>query len=301
MHVNKTYDVIIIGGSYAGLSAGMALGRSLREVLIIDEGKPCNIKAEYSHNFITQDGKTPAEISIEAKLQVAKYPTINFYDGLASFGRKVAENIEITTDKGDKFLAKKLIFATGLKDVLPAIEGFSQCWGISIVFCPYCHGYEVKNEKMGVLGNGDFGYEYVKMISNWTNNITLFTNGKATLTTTQVNKLKGNGIKIVEAEIECFNHNNGHVQQITLKDGNNVFVKAVYAKPPFVQTLVIPTLLGCELTEEGLIMVDERRKTNVNGVFACGDNSSLRSIATAVYTGSMAGIAANKELMEEAF
>src|SRR5690606_20068845 len=110
---NKSFEVIIVGGSYAGLSAAMALGRSLRHVLIIDSGLPCNRQTPHSHNFLTQDGKTPKEISTLAKKQVEKYKTVKFHNGRATGGLKSADGFEITTDTGDKFTAKKLIFATG--------------------------------------------------------------------------------------------------------------------------------------------------------------------------------------------
>ena len=182
----KDFDVIIVGGSYSGLAAGMALGRSLRRVLIIDSGKPCNRQTPHSHNFITQDGKTPKEIATLAKQQVEKYETVTFFNGLATNGVKTKEGFEIQTASGETFFAKKIIFATGIKDIMADIEGYADCWGISVLHCPYCHGYEVRNEITGILGNGEYGFEFSGLISNWTKKLTLFTNGKSTLTTEQV-------------------------------------------------------------------------------------------------------------------
>ena len=119
---NNEYEVIIIGGSYAGLSAAMTLGRSLRETLIIDAGKPCNRQTPHSHNFLTQDGSTPKEISDIAKNQVLQYDSVKFYEGLASSGKRTNEGFEITTSKGDVFTAKKLVLASGIKDLLPGIK-----------------------------------------------------------------------------------------------------------------------------------------------------------------------------------
>ena len=198
----KMFDVIIIGGSYSGLSAAMALGRSLRNVLIIDENKPCNSQTPHSHNFITQDGETPADISMKARVHVEKYKTVQFYDGRAAKGIKTKNGFEIETVFGDKYEAKKLIFATGVKDIMPNIENFSECWGRSIIHCPYCHGYEVRNQKTGILGNGEYGFEFSKMINNWTKDLTLYTNGKSTLTDEETNKLKDNNINIIELEID---------------------------------------------------------------------------------------------------
>ncbi|MEL6971969.1 MAG: NAD(P)/FAD-dependent oxidoreductase, partial [Bacteroidota bacterium] len=155
MKSNNGFDVIIVGGSYSGLSAAMALGRSLRNILIIDSGLPCNRQTPHSHNFITQDGEQPAAIAEKAKAQVLNYDTIRFLHGKAISGKKTENGFTITTQKEETFTAKKLVFATGVKDIMPDIGGFSACWGISVIHCPYCHGYEVKNEKTGILANGD--------------------------------------------------------------------------------------------------------------------------------------------------
>lgn len=302
MNVKESFDVIIIGGSYAGLSAGLALGRSLRKVLIIDGGKPCNRQTPHSHNFLTQDGKAPGAISAEARRQVELYGTVKFYDGLATGGTKAAKGFEIATGSGDTFEAKKLIFATGVKDFMPEIVGFAQCWGISVLHCPYCHGYEVRNETTGILGNGEAGYELSKLISNWTQDLTLFTNGNAGLGKDQAKKLEKHGIKIVETEISSFTHAKGQIENIVFRDGSVQAVKAVYARVPFIQHSNIPAQLRCELTEQGLIKVDTLQKTSIPGVFACGDNSIImRSVANAVSSGNFAGVMANKEMIEEAF
>lgn len=164
----KHFEVIIIGGSYSGLSAAMSLGRSLRQVLVIDSGLPCNRQTPHSHNFITQDGEKPAVISAKAKLQVDIYKTVQFYNGLAVKALKTESGFEIETESGVVFTSRKVLFATGVKDLLPEIEGFAACWGISVLHCPYCHGYEVKNEKTAIIANGEMGFEYAKLISNWT-------------------------------------------------------------------------------------------------------------------------------------
>ncbi|MBK1897738.1 NAD(P)/FAD-dependent oxidoreductase [Chryseobacterium paridis] len=296
------FDVIIIGGSYAGLSAAMALGRSLRNVLIIDGGKPCNAQTPYSHNFLTQDGKTPKEISNEATSQVKKYSSVEFYDGLAIKLLKTDSGFEVETQSGQRFKSKKLIIATGIKDIKPDISGFDECWGISVLHCPYCHGYEVKNEKTGIIGDGDFAFEFSKMISHWTKDLTLFTNGKSTLLEDQIKRLKEKNIYLDENEISSIEHINGKVENIIFKNGNQHPVKAIYAKVPFEQNLNISGDLGIEIAESGHIKTDAFYKTNVYGAYACGDSSSMmRSVANAVGSGNFAGAMVNKELIEEEF
>src|SRR5690606_22640357 len=150
----KDFEVIIIGGSYAGLSAAMALGRSLRSDLIIDGGLPCNMQTPHSHNYITQDGEKPSAIAEKVKAQALNHRTLKLQNDYAIQGRKNDDGFEITTQSGKKLQAKKLIFATGIKDTIPDIEGFLECWGISVIHCPYCHGYEFRHKTTGIFANG---------------------------------------------------------------------------------------------------------------------------------------------------
>ena len=302
MKNEKYYDVIIIGGSYAGLSAAMALGRALRNVLILDSGLPCNRQTPHSHNFITQDGEKPYEIAKKAKAQVLQYDTVKFHEGLAINGTKTNSGFIITTETGESFKAKNLLFATGVKDIMSDMEGFSECWGISVIHCPYCHGYEVRNEKTGILANGDFAFHYAQLINNWTKDLTIFTNGKATLTQEQTDRIKKHNISIIEKEIDFLNHEDGKVRQIVFKDNSTFDLTAIYSRPAFEQHCKIPENLGCEITEQGHIKVDMLQKTNIDNVLACGDSTSMmRSVANAVATGNLAGAMINNDLTLEEF
>jgi thioredoxin reductase len=291
-------DVIIVGGSYAGLSAAMALGRALRSVLIIDSGKPCNAQTPHSHNFITQDGNTPKAIAASALDQVLKYDTVKLHSGVVTHVSRTIAGFEVTTEKDEVFRAKKLLFSTGLKDEFPPIDGFKECWGISVLHCPYCHGYEVRHQSIGVLGNGDIGYEFSKLISNWTGNLTLYTNGAATLTAEQIQKLEQHQIRIEEKEIASFQHEAGAINSILFKDGSRANVSAMFARIAFKQHCQVPEALGCELTEQGLIKTDDFQRTTVPGIFAAGDNTSLfRAVSGATASGTKAGAFINMELI----
>jgi len=296
------FDVIIIGGSYAGLATAMALGRALRNVLVIDGGNPCNKQTPHSHNFLTNDGKTPKEIASLAKQQVRNYGTVSFLDGLASAGIQTKAGFEVNTQAGEFFTGRKLIFATGIKDIMASIPGFAESWGISVLHCPYCHGYEVRHQKTGIIANGDAGFEISSLISNWTKDLTLYTNGKSSLSEQQRNKLEKHKINIVEAEIDSLENKHGYIQNVVFKDGKTAQVKAIYARLPFVQHSSIPQELGCELTQEGYIKIDAAHRTTVKGVYACGDNTTrMRTVANAVSMGTTTGLMVNKELIEEDF
>ncbi len=299
---NKNFEVIVIGGSYAGLSSAMALGRALRRVLIIDNGLPCNRQTPHSHNFLTQDGEKPNVIADKAKSQVLNYETVKFHQGLVISGKKVKNGFEITTKDDQAFTAKKLIFATGLKDMMPKVEGFSQCWGISVIHCPYCHGYEVKNQRTGILADGNSAFHYAQLIRNWTKDVSIFTNGKSTLSQDQISKIAKNRIPIIEKEIAYMEHENGSLRHIVFKDKTTFELDAIYSQPVFEQHCKVPQMLGCELTEQGHIKVDALQKTSVRNVFACGDMASpMRSVANAVATGNLVGAMVNNELTEKEF
>ena len=296
------FDVIIIGGSYAGLSAAMALGRSVRSVLIIDSGMPCNRQTPHSHNFITHDGEKPGAIAKKAKAQVLKYNTVKFLDDLAVSGRKNADGFEIATQSGKTFQAKKLIFATGVKDIMPDIKGFSNCWGISVIHCPYCHGYEYRGRHTGIMANGERAFHVASLVNNLTDKITVLTSGKAEFDAEQIARLNHHHIKVIETRVSEIEHDGGYVKNVVFDDGNKVRFDAVYAAIPFIQHSDIPVSLGCELTQQGHIKVDMFQKTTVEGVFACGDNASMmRSVAFAVSTGNIAGAMLNNELTTKQF
>lgn len=299
---SMSFDVIIVGGSYSGLAAAMAVGRALMKVLIIDDGKPCNRQTPYSHNFITQDGVPPAEISSIAKRQVEKYDTVQFFAGSAARGSRTDNGFQIEVATGEKFKARKLIFASGIKDIMPAIPGFNECWGISVLHCPYCHGYEVRNQKTGILANGEDAMELAAMIRNWTNDLTLYTNGRSALSGEQAGILEQHGIKTVENEIDRLEHQDGQLQHIVFSNGSKSPLIALYSRNRFEQQCQIPLSLDCEMTEDGYIRVDQFQETTIQGVYACGDNvTRMRTVANAVAMGTTAGMTATKKLIVENF
>lgn len=298
----EKFDVIIVGGSYAGLSAAMALGRSLRKVLIIDGGKPCNRQTPHSHNFITQDGETPASISNKAKEQVLQYPTVtNITDNVIAINGENT-NFSVEVSSGSTFKGTKIIFATGLKDNLPAIRGFEDCWGISVLHCPYCHGYEVRHKEIAIIANGADAFEMVKLIGNWSPKLTLITNGVSTLSEDQTQKLQQLAIPVIEKEIRELTHSEGYINKIVFSDNSEHATTVIFARPKVSQHNSLPEQLSCQLTESGLIKVDDFQRTTVSGVYAAGDCASMfRSVSSAVALGNKAGAFINKELIDEYF
>lgn len=296
----QKFDVVIAGGSYAGLAGAMSLGRALRTVLIVDGGMPCNRQTPHSHNFLTQDGETPAAIAAKAIQQVMAYPSVQHRQDWVQSVTGVSNDFTVTLASGTVVGARKLLFATGIKDELPVIEGFAECWGISAVHCPYCHGYEYRGEATGVLVNGDAGAEHALFLNNWAGSLTVFTNGPATISPEKRAALAANQIAVVETDVLAVEHNDGYITHIVLADGQRIALRVLYARPAFTLNCPIPEALGCQLTDLGYIQVDDLRKTNVAGVYAAGDIiNPMRSVASSVGAGTMAGAAISRELISE--
>lgn len=302
MNQQPIFDVAIIGGSYAGLSAAMALGRARRPVIIIDSGKPCNRQTPHSHNLITQDGKTPAEISALAREQVLAYPTVQLHNGRVATTTGQDGAFTVGTAEGNLFQAKKLIFATGITDLMPDIPGFGECWGISAIHCPYCHGYEYSDASTGVLINGEMAMEYVRMIRHWTTDLTLYTNGPALFDSAAREQMSSFGTQIIETPIAALEHRDGYLHRVRLSDGSTRDISALYHRPAFVQHSSLPAELGCQINAQGYIQVDESQKTTVGGIYAAGDNSgAFRGLTGAMAAGTVAGARLNHELIQEAY
>ncbi len=301
MKHERVYDTIILGGGYAGLSAAMALGRSLRKVLVIDNGQPCNRQTPHSHNFLTQDGKTPAEISAVAREQVAQYDTVQFLSDSVTTALSSDDIFTVTTSSQNQYQAKKIIIATGIRDIMPDIPDFADCWGISVIHCPYCHGYEFRGKRNGIIVPEDpaMALHLSGLVKNLSDDVTLFTNGKNPFDDEQLSNFAHRDIHVNSNKIAEIVHQNGNIKHLAYENGETVVLDALYARVPFDLHHNIAEQLGCSKTEMGLLQVDAFQKTTVPGVYACGDICNpMRAVASAVYTGNLAGAMVNMALCE---
>lgn len=302
----SSFDVIIVGGSYAGLSAAMTLGRSKRSVLIIDSGEPCNRQTPHAHNLVTHDGETPASIARKANEQTLAYPTVQFISAKAIAASGTDGNFTTQTSSNEKYHSKKILLATGLRDLPLPIEGFAECWGISVLHCPYCHGYEVKDKTLAVIGNGDMGFEFARLIHHWSNDLTLLTNAVPTFTEEQSTKLSTHNINIISTPIVRFVHQAGHIQHVIFEDGRTQSFDAVFARSGRAHHSDLHHELGCAVGTEGmvdgLLKTDGFSRTTVAGVYAAGDNCSpMRSLSNAMAAGTTAGAMINHDLIAVSF
>ena len=292
------FDVLIIGGSYAGLSAAMALGRSLRRVLVLDSGQPCNRPTPHAHNFLTQDGRPPAALAAEARAQVLAYPTVQLVSEAVVAATGTDGDFTLTTDTGRVARGRKLLFATGLRDILPPQPGVAECWGISVIHCPYCHGYEYRGQPTGILLNGDAALQHAHLLRQWTSQLTIFTDGPAIFTPEQRAQLAAAGVGIEETPVQELRHHAGQLTHAGLADGRQVPLAALYLRPGLAQHCPLPQALGCAFTEAGYLSVDALQKTSVAGIYAAGDATTMmRAVSAAVAAGGLAGAMLNRELL----
>ncbi|MBO1110606.1 NAD(P)/FAD-dependent oxidoreductase [Bordetella petrii] len=290
------YDVIIIGGSYAGLSAGLQLARARRKVLVIDAGQRRNRYAAHSHGFLTQDGKPPAQIASEGRAQLMRYATVQWLDGLAAQARPVAGGFQVVLQQGTVHTAQRLILAAGVEDELPDLPGLAQRWGRHVFHCPYCHGYELQQGPIGALAVSAISLHQALMLPDW-GPTTLFLNGAFEPDAEQQTQLRARDVRVEPGAVARLD---GAAVDVVMQDGR-VFALAGLFVATRVRPGVLAAQLGCELEEGPLgpyVKADPVRATSVPGVFACGDLARpAGSVALAVGDGAMAGAAAHRSLM----
>ncbi|MFN0256656.1 NAD(P)/FAD-dependent oxidoreductase [Pedobacter ureilyticus] len=291
MNETQKFDVIIIGGSYAGLSAALSLGRLSKTVMVIDSGNPCNQTVLKSYNFLTQNGNSPKQILEMAKEQVLAYPTVSFKNDKVIDLKGTDGNFEVRTKDGYTFSAKKILFATGVRDVLPKISGYSECWGISVVHCPYCHGFEFSGKVAAIYADDEAARQLVNLLLPMHAHLTLISKNS------DENFDFGSNVTIIAQAISNIHHLNGWLNSITLENGDVLDIEVLYTDPSFEQHSHLPGSIGCRMTDKNLIYISSDLETSITGIYACGDCTSLmRSIATAVASGNLAGAIINKAL-----
>ena len=293
------FDVIIIGGSYAGLSAALALGRARRSVLVLDGRRPRNRFTPHAHNLLLHDGDAPADLAARARQQVAAYPTIQLLEAQAISAETQPDGtFTVATEAHGVFEASRLLLATGLRDELPPVPGFAECWGKSVIHCPFCHGYEVADQPTGIWNNGPEVEHQVKMLLNWSRELTVFTNGPATFSPEVHSLLEANRIGLVQTPVTELLHTGGQLTALRLADGRTWPLPVLYARLQWQQASELPAQLGCEITEQVLIRTDASYRTTVPGVYAAGDCAvAPPQLALAIAAGNLAGGALSRELI----
>jgi thioredoxin reductase len=294
-------DAIIIGGSSAGLSAALILGRALRHVLVIDDGKPCNRVSHASHGFLTRDGIEPSELLRIAREQLTPYETVSLLNASAMSVTPDGTGFTVETADGEAFQARKLLLATGLRDELPDLPGIEALWGTSVFHCPYCDGWEFRNQPLAIYGPGDT-LQRALMLRNWTPNLTLVTGGQGRVPDDNRALFARHSIEIIEKPIARLDSEGGKLRQIVFADNTSLAISALVVSPQTHHQVSFAHDLGCALDDQGKIQVDIMGRTSVPGLFAAGDTTTrFRSVAVAVSSGAQAAYGISHDLIAEDF
>ena len=291
------YDVIIVGGSYSGISAGLQLARARRKVLVIDAGQRRNRFAHSSHGFLGQDGRNPGTIASEACAQLQVYPTVEWLSQPAIQATPDDGGYVITAANGEQFAARHLILATGVVDELPEVPGLSERWGQRVFHCPYCHGYELDGRPIGVLAASPMAIHQALMLPDW-GSTTLFLNEILEPDADQLAKLARRGVAVEREPVLSVG---GEQADVTLASGRVIKLAGLFTQPRTRMGSPLAAQLGCEF-EAGptgeFIKVDAMRQTSVPGVFACGDAAiAAGNVAIAVGDGARTGGAVHQSLI----
>jgi len=294
-------DVIIIGGSYAGLAAALQLVRARRHVLIVDAGQRRNRFSHHSHGFLGQDGQPPEAIAAKGRSEVLAYPTVTWREALATEARSVADGFVVRAGP-DEHRGKRLILATGVVDELPAIPGLAERWGRHIFYCPYCDGYEFGMGRLGVLATSEASTRFALLVSEWAGvgKTTLFLNGTAEPETEQLAALASRNIAIERENVVAITGEEPALE-LRLGNGRSSMLDGLFLLPCTRLNSPFAEQLGCEVEmgQHGpLYKTDETKETTVAGVFACGDAAlTMPSVAFAVADGVRAGKSAHQSLV----
>lgn len=289
------YDAIIVGGSYAGLSAGLQLARARRSVLVIDEGLRRNRFAESSHGFLGHDGRAPDAIAADGRAQLLAYPSVTWLDARAASSRKTAKGFAIDA-ANESHEAQCLILATGIGDQLPDVPGLAERWGKSVFHCPYCHGYELRRGRIGVVASSELSMHHALMLPDW-GETTLFLNDAFVPDDEQLAQLRKRGATLERAPIARISDH----ATVELRDGRAIALDGLFTVTRISGKDPLAEQLGCDFDHGPMgpvVKTDAMKQTTVPGVFACGDVARMAgNVALAVGDGVMAGAAAHRSLM----
>ncbi|TYS46856.1 NAD(P)/FAD-dependent oxidoreductase [Bacillus infantis] len=296
-------DCAVIGGGPAGLNAALVLGRSRRKTILFDDNKPRNAVTSKSHGFITRDGIHPQEFKKIAQGELSKYPNVRLERQRVHRINKDNNLFQIETENAEVYSAKKIIIATGFKEILPDIPKAKEFYGKSLFGCPYCDGWELKDRPLAVIAEKQqAAFHMAKVVSNWTNDLIIFTNGRKVLSLEEKALLKNNGIGINEKKISSLIGKEGLLEKIQLDDGTSVLREGGFIASEWKQAASFDSL-GYTLNEQGGITTDSWQRTNTEGLYACGDTriAGASQLIIAAAEGSMAAIAVNAALIEEKY
>lgn len=295
------YDVVIVGGSFAGLAAALYLGRAHRSVCVLDTSQPRNRFADASHGFFAQDGAHPRTLLATMRKQISAYRKVQFINDAAVDAAKDGGGFQVSLSRGSTITGARLLLAFGISDILPTIPGLPERWGKSVLHCPYCHGYEVSGQRLGVLNISSASLQQALLVSDW-GPTTFYLNGEA-MDGPGLDHLKRRGITVEPAPVTGLAGTGQALSAIQLADGSSQPLDALFISPRNRLNSTLADKLGCDILSGLLgqtITVDDRQMTSVAGIFSAGDISrSMHNITFACADGVMAAMAMHRSLVME--
>jgi thioredoxin reductase len=291
-------DVVIVGGGPAGLSAALVLSRARKKVLLCDAGAPRNAAAEGIHGFVTRDGTPPSEFRRLGREQLRPYGA-EYENTRILAVERLASGFRVSLERGRTLEARRVLLATGMVDEPLDLPGSQELWGKSIFQCPYCHGWEVRDQAFGLLAPAESFLDFALFLTGWSKDVMVFTNGAFAVPAEQRPRLEHAGVRLEERRIRQLHAREGHLRSVELEDGTRVARQVLFARPPQRQTQLVQQL-GLALDEQGFVRVDPHQETSIPGIHAAGDLTTLlQSAIIAAAAGAQAGYMMNHMLNME--
>src|SRR4051794_3629307 len=293
-------DVVIVGGGPAGLSAALMLGRCRRRVLVCDSGHPRNEASHAMHGFISRDGMPPAEFLRIARDELNTYETVALRKVTVSSAECQDGGFVTTLETGEQLRSRKLLIATGVRDHVPSLEGIQELYGRSVFHCPYCDGWEVRNQPIAIYGNGARGVGLSLELTAWSRDLVLCTGGPAQFDANDRARLSRNGIEVRESRVKSLDGRNGILERIVFEEGEPLARRAMFFTAGQFQRSPLAIRLGCEFNDKGTVRTGPYESTNLPGLYVAGDASrAVQWVIVAAAEGAEAAFAINTDLIKE--
>jgi thioredoxin reductase len=293
------YDVIIVGAGPAGLSAALILGRARRRVLVCDTGRPRNAASRAMHGYLTRDGMPPSEFLQTAREQMRQYETVEMRDIAVVHAECRDGTFHVTLQDGVRLAARKLLIATGVSDNVPSIPGFRELYGIGVFHCPYCDGWEVRDQPLAVYGRGARGLGLSLELTGWSRDIVLCTDGPSELAADDIARLTRNGVVVRDDRVARL-EGTAALERIVFATGEPLPRRAVFFTTGQTQQSDLARTLGCEINEKGTVRTGKYEATHLSGLYVAGDASrAVQWVIVAAAEGAEAAFAINTDLLKE--